>query len=199
MNPDATEVLDGIDNDCDGFIDEAMDDDRDGVPNQIDLEFTLDVGLVGVNQNGIAICAVVPDGDGDGFPASVDCNDGDAKVNPGATEICNNTDDDCDGFVDEGFDVDGDSFTSCDLPTPDCDDFNSSINPLATELPGNAVDENCDGSLGTCDPNGPWKEHGEFILCVTHKCEALVDDEVLTEEECNALVSQAAKSDVGKK
>lgn len=199
VHPDATEVLDGIDNDCDGFIDEAMDDDDgDGVPNQIDLEFTLDVGLVGVNPNGIAICSVDPDGDGDGFPSSVDCNDGDATVNPGAAEICNNTDDDCDGFLDEGFDVDGDSFTSCDLPTPDCDDFNSSINPLAAELPGNVVDENCDGSLGICDPNAPWEEHGEFVLCVSNRCETLVEDGVLTEKECEALISQAAKSDVGK-
>jgi hypothetical protein len=42
------------------------------------------------------------DGDGDGFPASEDCDDGDASVNAGATEICDGADNDCDGEVDEG-------------------------------------------------------------------------------------------------
>ena len=51
------------------------------------------------------------DRDGDGFAAAacaamgarVDCNDGEATVNPDATETCNGRDDDCDGLSDEGF------------------------------------------------------------------------------------------------
>ena len=42
-----------------------------------------------------------PDVDGDGYTASEDCNDEDATVNPGAEEICNSQDDDCDGVIDE--------------------------------------------------------------------------------------------------
>jgi len=43
------------------------------------------------------------DNDGDGFCASVDCDDNNASVNPGASEICGNgVDDDCDGTVDNG-------------------------------------------------------------------------------------------------
>lgn len=45
-----------------------------------------------------------PDGDGDGYTSSQgDCNDLQATVNPGATELANGIDDDCDGVIDEGF------------------------------------------------------------------------------------------------
>lgn len=44
------------------------------------------------------------DADGDGYRADVDCNDAASAVNPGATEVCNGVDDDCDGAVDEGLD-----------------------------------------------------------------------------------------------
>jgi len=40
-------------------------------------------------------------------------------VNPGASELCNGVDDDCDGSVDGGFDSDGDGWTTC---AGDCDD-----------------------------------------------------------------------------
>jgi len=48
------------------------------------------------------------DADGDGFfarPAGSDCDDADSAVHPGAAEACNGRDDNCDGAVDEGFDV----------------------------------------------------------------------------------------------
>ncbi|MBI2894391.1 MAG: putative metal-binding motif-containing protein [Deltaproteobacteria bacterium] len=41
------------------------------------------------------------DGDGDGFDADTDCDDGARAVNPGAAEVCNLVDDDCDGSTDE--------------------------------------------------------------------------------------------------
>jgi hypothetical protein len=40
------------------------------------------------------------DADGDGYPAGIDCNDTLPFVHPGAPEICNNVDDDCDGTRD---------------------------------------------------------------------------------------------------
>jgi hypothetical protein len=153
---------------------------------------------VGVGPDGCPVCAIDPDGDGDGFPVSIDCDDRNENVFPGAPEICNGTDDDCDLLVDEGFDLDGDGFVVCAEPVPDCDDADPTINPAAQELPGNAVDENCDGSLGACDPSAVWRNHGEFVRCVTIECEQLVEAGILTEAECDVLVSQAGMSDVGR-
>lgn len=45
---------------------------------------------------------VIVDADGDGVNDGPDCDDGDPMVNPGAKEICNGVDDDCDGDTDEG-------------------------------------------------------------------------------------------------
>ncbi|MCB9797128.1 MAG: putative metal-binding motif-containing protein, partial [Alphaproteobacteria bacterium] len=42
------------------------------------------------------------DADGDGVPAGEDCDDDDAGVYPGATELCDDVDNNCDGAVDEG-------------------------------------------------------------------------------------------------
>ena len=95
---------------------------------------------------------------------STDCDDAVASVNPGATEICNSIDDDCDSSIDEGIplityynDADGDGFgaglgtvTCSVLAAPyvtnntDCDDTNASVNTAATELCTNAIDDDCD-------------------------------------------------------
>ncbi len=45
----------------------------------------------------------IVDVDMDGFSPPEDCDDGDPLVNPGATEVCNFIDDDCDTFIDEEF------------------------------------------------------------------------------------------------
>jgi PKD repeat protein len=71
---------------------------------------------------------------------AADCNDGASAVNPSASEICNNTDDDCDTVVDEGFDMDNDGVTVCE---GDCDDNNALVYPGAFEL-CNGNDEDCD-------------------------------------------------------
>ncbi len=83
------------------------------------------------------------DSDGDGFKADVDCDDHAASIHPGATEVCNLKDDDCDGSVDEGFDVDGDGYTSCG---GDCNDSVASVHPGAVEV-FNGVDDNCNNII----------------------------------------------------
>jgi uncharacterized delta-60 repeat protein len=89
------------------------------------------------------------DSDGDGYAAEggtcgpVDCNDAEPLSYPGNTEICDGIDNNCAYGIDEGFDVDGDGFTSC---AGDCDDNSAATNPNATET-CDGVDNNCDGRL----------------------------------------------------
>ena len=105
------------------------------------------------------------DAGGDGYASNVDCNDADAAINPGATEICDGIDNNCDGNIDEAggatwyADADGDTYgdaasttVSCDTPAgyvadnTDCNDGNDAINPAATEV-CDGVDNNCDGNI----------------------------------------------------
>ena len=67
----------------------------------------------------IAECERGVDGDGDGFAATVDCNDASAAIRPGAPEVFGNgVDEDCNGRDDVNLDADGDGFA---VPV-DCDD-----------------------------------------------------------------------------
>jgi hypothetical protein len=77
----STETCDNLDNDCDGLTDEGCDDDNDDF---------CDAGL-----GYVAVPAVCPRG-------GSDCNDSNAAVNPGATEVCNGVDDDCTLGPDQG-------------------------------------------------------------------------------------------------
>ncbi|HYJ21088.1 MAG TPA: putative metal-binding motif-containing protein [Solirubrobacterales bacterium] len=86
----------------------------------------------------------VPDQDldNDGVNAGRDCDEGNAAIRPGATEVPNNgVDEDCDGFM--AFDRDGDGVLAPPLGT-DCDDGNRKLSPLTEEIRGNRIDENCD-------------------------------------------------------
>ncbi len=86
------------------------------------------------------------DADGDGFDTSSDCDDLNAAVNPGATEVADGLDNDCDGTVDEGTgggpDSDGDGYSPA---AGDCDDGEKLVHPGATEV-CNGRDDNCDGT-----------------------------------------------------
>ncbi len=83
------------------------------------------------------------DADADGFKFDVDCDDGNPAIHPGAPEICNGKDDNCDGTVDEGFDQDADGYTSCG---GDCNDGIPSIHPGAVEI-FNGVDDDCNNII----------------------------------------------------
>ena len=95
---------------------------------------------------------------------SEDCDDGDKEVHPGAEEVCDGKDNDCNGSVDDSAtdasvwyqDSDGDNYgdsskttKDCDQPSgyvaddTDCDDGDKDINPGA--------DEECDGEDNDCD------------------------------------------------
>jgi hypothetical protein len=156
INPEAPEECDGEDNDCDRLTDE---DDA--------LDATL----------------WYYDGDNDGYgvpgktttacnePASYapnddDCDDAAFVSHPGATEICDDEDNDCDLSIDEGTtvvdwyrDLDGDTYgdpddtlSDCEpikgyvLNDDDCDDGNSSINPDGSEV-CNGEDDDCNATI----------------------------------------------------
>lgn len=105
------------------------------------------------------------DQDNDGYAleggdcGSVDCDDTNAAIHPGATENCSdNIDNNCNGLVDAQdpaavgclvcTDSDGDGFAveggSCGAV--DCNDNDASINPSATDIPNNGIDEDCSGA-----------------------------------------------------
>ncbi|MGA1796414.1 MAG: putative metal-binding motif-containing protein [bacterium] len=74
-----------------------------------------------------------------------DCNDDDAAISPGAVEVCDGIDNNCDGTVDEGFDLDADGYTTC---AGDCDDKDDTVYPGA---PGThrGKDNDCNGIIDT--------------------------------------------------
>ncbi|MBT3219495.1 MAG: hypothetical protein HN348_10420 [Proteobacteria bacterium] len=146
--PNAVELEDGKDNDCDGSIDEGTDlwdDDGDGYC-----------------ESDTTPCA---DGSLNG-----DCNDGDILIHPAADEVCgDNVDNDCDTLQDTedavgcttyyyDYEPDGWGSTTYNderclcapdgkwtaVQDDDCDDYDDSVNPGANETP-NGEDEDCDG------------------------------------------------------
>ena len=122
VNPDASERCNGVDDDCDGRIDENFDADQDG--------------FVDISE---------PECVGSYPPEELDCNDLIAAINPDAAETCDGNDTDCNGLIDDGLDQDFDGFRVCDAPS-DCDDSDPLTYPGAAET-CDGEDDNCDGVI----------------------------------------------------
>ena len=189
IGPAATEVCDGLDDDCDSVLPaDEVDGDGDGwLPCEgfVDLggpasgggdcdeaEPTVhpgaDEGCDGIDTdcNG-PLGDDELDLDGDGETAcDGDCAPNDATVNTSATETCDGVDENCDGVIDEGFDVDADGETSCG---GDCDDADPAIHTGAAEQ-CNGIDDDCDGLLDDTSgcPCGVEQYDGHaYLFCET--------------------------------
>ena len=164
VNPDATETVgDGIDADCDGAETCFADSDGDGY--RPDDGSTVDSPDPLCTDPGEA-AAGAPGGD---------CDDHDASIAPGATELpSDGIDQDCDGTEscyadsdDDGWRDDASVSTSLDADCDDageadgtagvgdCDDARGDIHPGASETAcTDSTDYNCDGSTGGGDNDG---------------------------------------------
>ena len=164
VHPSAAEHCDGVDEDCDGAVDEEAfdfttfyaDTDGDGFGN------------LSAPQSACSLPA--------GYSTdAADCDDGSAAVSPAAMELCNSLDDDCDGTTDENdaadvplwyTDADGDGYgtdssaaPSCTQPAGtvalagDCADSDAAHSPETPET-CDGVDENCNGLIDDSPVDG---------------------------------------------
>ncbi len=161
VNPGEPEICDDVDNNCDGQVNEGFidvwywDGDGDGYGSDVPIPGVVDVPVVvGCAQP----AGYVAEGG--------DCDDADPAINPGAAEICDKADNDCNDIIDDEDvlpfiqyfeDADGDNFgdsnvqvSDCQPPAGyiefggDCDDTNDAINPNGAEV-CNGEDDDCNG------------------------------------------------------
>jgi hypothetical protein len=141
-----------------------------------------------------------PDQDGDGWTLQDgDCDDAEATVFPGAEEICDGLDNDCDGVIpDDEIDDDGDGFDEC--AGGDCDDTDATTYPGATELcdaidndcdcviPDDEIDDDGDGfdecAGGDCDDADATTYPGATELCdaIDNDCDGVVPGDEIDDD-----------------
>ena len=182
VHPAASEICDGLDNDCDARVDD--DDDSLDLSSGGTWNADRDNDGYGDPYAASAACAQ-PAGTRDN---DQDCDDTDGAVNPGASEVCDGLDNDCDGQTDgpdsldaltfyadldsDGYgDVNDPGTLACQAPAnsaldhADCDDTDGAVNPGASER-CDGLDNDCDGQTDGSDAVDPatWYFDGDGDL-----------------------------------
>ena len=179
VKPDATEVSNGIDDDCDGSIDEGtgggntekcdnVDNDNDGSTDEegangcVTYYYDNDNDGFGSPNGTKCYCAGKQPGGGKWLTVDSDCNDNNSSVKPGTSESCNSIDDDCDGVVDENCNGSGGSSgLTCNITLTDS----------KYRLTGMSPSMSCSG--GWCTNQTTMTVSGSNVMYINAECSPL--------------------------